>query len=365
MLQNANAGLRSTFNADYYDHLCRGLPVEVQFQDDAKGKRLVARTPLTSGELVLKERGIVVSQTLSDRRAKIPLCGNCLASLESACDSILRLRDEGRNGGTDQYALPLIDHPTGGGVPWGAPRPPIVKCRNAAAACDEIFCSDICEAKAWARYHQVLCPSARHLADILAASWVLGGVDYGDHVLTAAVALAHAVTAVRVHGRTFAQAWEPLSYFISVPFRDVCQANLEGQVPSSSTDEFLQRVRACFLHMFSPTAAEEEAFQVGFLSRLLGMLLLNIQGQGLYPVGAMLNHSCEPNIEVGHNPLCDEELVLWALCDIPAGAELCQTYVDPDQEVGERQEALRHYLFDCRCVRCVRELADQSALGET
>lgn len=34
---------------------------------------------------------------------------------------------------------------------------------------------------------------------------------------------------------------------------------------------------------------------------------------------------------------------------------------DPDQEVGERQEALRHYLFDCRCVRCVRELAAQAS----
>lgn len=32
-----------------------------------------------------------------------------------------------------------------------------------------------------------------------------GSVDYGDHVLTAAVALAHAITAVRVHARTFAQ----------------------------------------------------------------------------------------------------------------------------------------------------------------
>jgi hypothetical protein len=66
------------------------------------------------------------------------------------------------------------------------------------------------------------------------------------------------------------------------------------------------------------------------------------------------NHSCVPNAEA----TVDMEgfLVLRALTNIDANAEICISYIDVNQHVENRLTILSsHYEFNCTCERCVRE----------
>ncbi|ELR21550.1 Histone-lysine N-methyltransferase [Acanthamoeba castellanii str. Neff] len=77
------------------------------------------------------------------------------------------------------------------------------------------------------------------------------------------------------------------------------------------------------------------------------------EGFGLFPIAAMMNHSCEPNTQVkfGRN----REAVVVALCDIAEGEELTHSYIENDRPLAERQADLLEYNFVCQCVRCLKE----------
>jgi len=123
-------------------------------------------------------------------------------------------------------------------------------------------------------------------------------------------------------------------------------------------------------------------------------------GSGLYTLHHCLNHSCEPNAFVTFTER-DSTLSVFALKAIPEGEEICFDYVGfPDEEeeatqgeqasdsaeedchegsghsefcvtkrksqysnsLADRQAALLNkFYFACRCPRCTRELAAQSA----
>ncbi|ELR21551.1 Histone-lysine N-methyltransferase [Acanthamoeba castellanii str. Neff] len=77
------------------------------------------------------------------------------------------------------------------------------------------------------------------------------------------------------------------------------------------------------------------------------------EGFGLFPIAAMMNHSCEPNTQVkfGRN----REAVVVALCDIAEDEELTHSYIENDRPLAERQADLLEYNFVCHCVRCLKE----------
>ncbi|CAN0439048.1 unnamed protein product, partial [Ectocarpus fasciculatus] len=76
-------------------------------------------------------------------------------------------------------------------------------------------------------------------------------------------------------------------------------------------------------------------------------------GVGLYPAGAMFNHSCRPNCSWRTNGA--GELCVVAVEDVPAGSQLFISYVDILQPWPVRQDLLRcHFFFDCGCPRCCR-----------
>lgn len=52
----------------------------------------------------------------------------------------------------------------------------------------------------------------------------------------------------------------------------------------------------------------------------------------------------------------------YALKDIDAGEELCISYVETDQVVEKRKDALREWFFDCGCRKCMTELLSGRAL---
>merc|ERR1712039_1159878 len=88
-------------------------------------------------------------------------------------------------------------------------------------------------------------------------------------------------------------------------------------------------------------------------------------GVGLYPSGAMFNHSCAPNclwfVDRG-------VLVVETICSIPKGAELTIPYLPVSRRTDAKAERRRHRLqkqfgFLCLCRRCISEtrLASSSA----
>lgn len=75
---------------------------------------------------------------------------------------------------------------------------------------------------------------------------------------------------------------------------------------------------------------------------------------GLYPLAAMINHSCSPNavrIFAAGNIM-----VVHASMNVPQGTEIVWSYLPPTNPYPIRQERLSlQYGFCCRCHRCLGE----------
>lgn len=85
------------------------------------------------------------------------------------------------------------------------------------------------------------------------------------------------------------------------------------------------------------------------------------QGQSIYAVGCLFNHSCDPNLQVTYTSAMDETMTIVALRDIRAGEELCISYIEEKEPFAERQQQLyEHYLFECCCSKCSEEAKEYS-----
>ena len=107
-----------------------------------------------------------------------------------------------------------------------------------------------------------------------------------------------------------------------------------------------------------------------------------LDGSGLFPIGCMMNHCCEPNtktlyhVEGGNGGDGDgggemggtgvdgvdgtgggRGLVakVVALMDIAEGDEIMHSYIDCGLDLEGRREALMDYGFICQCTRCAAE----------
>ena len=81
------------------------------------------------------------------------------------------------------------------------------------------------------------------------------------------------------------------------------------------------------------------------------------EGVGLFPLTCLMNHSCEPNVEVHFQdagPGVGVVSVAHALRAIEPGEELRHSYVDSDRPVFLRAADLAAFGFRCDCVRCAR-----------
>lgn len=79
-------------------------------------------------------------------------------------------------------------------------------------------------------------------------------------------------------------------------------------------------------------------------------------GAGLWPLGAVLNHSCAPNCALAH--LLDARgapptQLVRTILPVRRGSELRHSYVDSSAGKAQRRAALRApYGFECGCERC-------------
>eukprot|EP00980_Cylindrotheca_fusiformis_P010863 scaffold2462_cov127-Cylindrotheca_fusiformis.AAC.20 len=74
---------------------------------------------------------------------------------------------------------------------------------------------------------------------------------------------------------------------------------------------------------------------------------------GIFPLAAMLNHSCSPNAVRSY---ANGIMIVHSASPISAGSEVSWSYIPPTQVFAERRRALkRKHGFVCKCDRCTLE----------
>ena len=83
------------------------------------------------------------------------------------------------------------------------------------------------------------------------------------------------------------------------------------------------------------------------------------EGIALLGACSAINHSCEPNCEVGF--IDSTDVIIIATRDIDEDEEITIAYVPEELPVEQRREELStRYGFECQCARCERELAKRA-----
>ncbi|KAF9361826.1 hypothetical protein BGX34_006873 [Mortierella sp. NVP85] len=79
----------------------------------------------------------------------------------------------------------------------------------------------------------------------------------------------------------------------------------------------------------------------------------------VYRIISRINHSCVPNVTHTWNPRTKKETI-YAIKDIPEGAEILTSYLLPFMTRAERQERLfRSFRFTCQCEVCDVESSEE------
>ncbi|KAK7950924.1 uncharacterized protein PG986_006652 [Apiospora aurea] len=114
-------------------------------------------------------------------------------------------------------------------------------------------------------------------------------------------------------------------------------------------------------------AHTETALDIDTIERIYCVILTNsmairlpgqsaVMGTAVDVVGAIMNHSCDPNVLISFD---GNELLVRTLRAVEAGEELAHCYTDVQSDVLLRQKLLQvEYFFVCTCSRCQSELAE-------
>ncbi len=90
---------------------------------------------------------------------------------------------------------------------------------------------------------------------------------------------------------------------------------------------------------------------------------ISSEGTGFYLLGACLNHSCMPNVQLSKpEGSTDDTTAVVSLRDITKNEQLFISYVDPKQSYPQRREALSFYGFECKCQKCLKDMLNLSLL---
>jgi hypothetical protein len=87
------------------------------------------------------------------------------------------------------------------------------------------------------------------------------------------------------------------------------------------------------------------------------------RGTALYGAASLVNHACDPNLDVVIGP--EARIYLRARRTIAAGEDLSIAYLDCSAPVAERRMRLQHsYGFTCECRLCLQQLAEAATAAK-
>ncbi|KAJ3412292.1 hypothetical protein HDV05_001003 [Chytridiales sp. JEL 0842] len=329
-----------------YLSLLAPFPVKLA-SSKSKGRHLVSTSDLPAGSTVLTE--IPTSWTLL-KGAVDELCGCCLGPLP--VNDQQRQQQEGEEG--DGFKL--------AGAGAGSKKKGVV-CKGCIK--QMYYCSDKCM-KLDEKRHGLECRILRDLPGITA----MHKVDYGLFRLVLSLLVRRALEQQQQQQQQevvwelqtvfgpekkptpFSCVMDLLSHksYMSPPWLSAVQNGAEDLCTHLSTTPNLHPL----LQQITPTEIIQLACRINSNSHSLTDPTSNTPtpvGVGMFPLVAMLNHSCRPNCvyvasEYG-------EMHVRTLRDVEEGEELCVSYVDLCASREERREKLlRGKHFWCTCERC-------------
>ncbi|EKX40069.1 hypothetical protein GUITHDRAFT_164767 [Guillardia theta CCMP2712] len=227
------------------------------------------------------------------------------------------------------------------------------------------YCGKECQARAWKRSHKYECSLQRELEDRFGS---LPSSVYIDVTIIIRIAI------LLMSGK----AVNAMSSDDYVQDHDDVKAMIDhmAQMRKSNAQEFagnqeIVRIAEHLLDMlqarspkgldWSLKPTEEELLKVlckfacnnfSHAARQIWDDLIVSHGMGVYPLGAILNHSCKPNCVIYYHPETHEQ-EFRCIEDIQVGEDICHSYIDLAAVSKTRKEKLQStYYFDCDCQCC-------------
>ncbi|KAJ7756313.1 hypothetical protein B0H16DRAFT_1826906 [Mycena metata] len=321
--------------------------VDVRFFDKKKGKGLVAKEKITTGETIWVEDPFVIAPEWE-------------------------IYDKQRDGQACSQCTTLFAHPS--------------DARARCAHCPAAFCNTLCRKRA-DKTHPLLC-SGQNPPSIALLRWMRSKEWLALHALTQCTARLLLANAAGEAALT--ADWHVVRSFAALGMEERARYSFRSGTCHPAPDrETWKTAFDMFCHTFHRPRHEEGAntkltgeekriatvlrkplpaeiekalfdYETGFL-RGLGRMSLNLEAHGgLYTLHSHLNHTCEPNVSVRHldQRRALARITVKALVNIEPGQELLITYVNPAAGYGERRPALEAWGFICQCPRCVEEGRD-------
>eukprot|EP01061_Rhynchopus_euleeides_P000650 TRINITY_DN10463_c1_g1_i1.p1 TRINITY_DN10463_c1_g1~~TRINITY_DN10463_c1_g1_i1.p1 ORF type:complete len:382 (+),score=112.59 TRINITY_DN10463_c1_g1_i1:40-1146(+) len=329
---------------DFEASITGGTPVEVVRGDWGKGVHIREGGEARKGEVLWKERPVVVG---SCRSPEGVACGNCCMPT--------------RAHGSAVVPLPAIPPGCEGALPsfeQTSAYPEGISCEHGC----EWYCSTACLEEASTKYHSVCCGGEyrsflSHLIELvgeksanqrvlalklLCASAMSPDPRVAGHV-SALVALPHEVSAEPAQRKVEVEVFEA---FMACVKPGVAA---EGLVTFEAYLVMLSKMKAnaVELDLWLKVGDEEEAASADAAQRSA------VKASGLFALQAFVNHSCVPN---GHRVFYNGMLHFVAVRDIPPGEQVLMAYVNPTNTIKDRQAKLSsHWRITCTCEKCAAE----------
>ncbi|KAH9996410.1 SET domain-containing protein [Russula compacta] len=314
--------------------------VEVKYFDREKGKGLVAREPISEGQVVWKEDPFIIAPEwdIYDLQLASGACAHCTTPLTPSSSS---------------SSSSLVQ-------------------RCAGTVCPARFCNRLC-LKRSEKTHPLLCP-AQNPASVPLLAFARNHAWMALHALAQCAArllLAHQ----QQQGRQRAN-WSVYRALADLGMEERAQGSwLHGAEPDRATwqaahkafvqafvvppDLAWEKKLARLLKRPPPKQVADALFTYDGFLHGLGRMNLNLEAHGgLYTLHSHINHSCNPNISVRHldQRTALSRITMIAKRDIAIGEELVVTYVNPSLGVHERRSQLGAWgLVQCYCTRCIEE----------
>ncbi|KAF8262748.1 SET domain-containing protein [Lactarius quietus] len=321
------------------------VAVEIKYFDKKRGKGLIAKEPISEGQIVWKEDPFIIAPEwdIYDLQIASRACGYCTTPLT---DSSLVLR---------------------------------CPASTSSAPCPARFCHRLC-LKRSEKTHPLLCPT-QNPSSVPLLAFARKNVWMAFHALTQCAA--RLLLAQQAGDDALRDDWRVYRALAELGMEERAQGGwLQGAEPDRELwqaghrafvqafvlppDPASQKKLAKLLKRPPPKDVADALFTYeGFLHGL-GRMSLNIEAHGgLYTLHSHLNHNCRPNVSVRHvdQRTSLSRIAIVAKRDIAVGEELLVTYVDPELGVRRRRIQLGAWGFgECMCERCIEE---EKEVGES